>query len=41
MSITLLLGAPGTGKSTYLAKLTKKNLKRREVYSNFYIDGAK
>lgn len=41
MSIALLLGAPGTGKSTYLAKLTKKNLKKREVYSNFYISGAK
>lgn len=41
MSITLLLGAPGTGKSTFFSKLAKKNLKKRDVYCNFYIANTK
>lgn len=36
-----VFGLPGSGKSTYLAKVAKKAIKRGEkVYSNFYIKGC-
>lgn len=36
-----VFGLPGSGKSTYLAKLAKKNFKKYDrVYSNFYIKGC-
>ena len=36
-----VFGLPGSGKSTYLAKLAKKAFKKYDrVYSNFYIDGC-
>lgn len=42
MSVTLLLGAPGYGKSTYLASIVKKSKKKGlNIYSNVYIEGAK
>lgn len=36
-----VFGLPGSGKSTYLAKLAKKSFKKYDrVYSNFYIRGC-
>ena len=36
-----IFGLPGQGKSTYLAKLAKKAIKKKiKVYSNFYIKGC-
>ena len=36
-----VFGLPGSGKSTYLAKLAKNGFKRYDkVYSNFYIEGC-
>lgn len=36
-----IFGLPGMGKSTYLAKLAKKAIKKgKKVYSNFYIKGC-
>lgn len=36
-----VFGLPGSGKSTYLAKLAKKGVKHYDrVYSNFYIKGC-
>lgn len=42
-NVNYVWGAPGTGKSTFLAYLTYKELKKRKprtVYSNTYIKGA-
>lgn len=36
-----VFGLPGSGKSTYLAKLAKQYIKKGyKVYSNFYIEGC-
>lgn len=41
MAVTILLGAPGFGKSTYLASIVKEAQKKGlNVYSNVYIEGA-
>lgn len=41
MAVIMLLGAPGFGKSTYLASIVKKAKKTgKNIYSNVYIDGA-
>lgn len=42
MAIKIVLGAPGRGKSTFLAYISKKALKEgKNVYSNTYIKGTK
>lgn len=39
--ITIVMGRPGVGKSTYLAYLARKQIKKgRSVYSNVYIRGC-
>lgn len=38
--ITIYFGIPGSGKSTIASLISKKNLKKRDVYSNFAIKGT-
>jgi hypothetical protein len=40
--ITIIMGAPGVGKSTFLALMARKHLKKGiQCFSNYHIDGCK
>src|SRR5690554_5684166 len=40
--ITIVMGPPGSGKSTYLALMARKTLKQgRNAWSNYHIKGCK
>lgn len=41
MSVKMIFGLPGSGKSTVLASIARDFIKRgKKVYSNYYIEGA-